>query len=79
MRHVALGLTPILDLGRCRRPEEELDLLAPVFFDDPRGEPVQTEVLAAGESIDYGWCRAYPGPEGSTRSPPAAAGKPQED
>lgn len=39
-----------------------------VFFDDPRGEPVQAEVLAAGESIDYGWCRAYPGPEGFTRA-----------
>jgi len=45
-----------------------------VFFDDPRGQPVRAEVLAAGESIDYGWCRAYPGPEGFTRSvaaPPA--------
>lgn len=40
-----------------------------VFFDDPRGEPVQAEALAAGESIDYGWCRAYPGPEGFARSP----------
>lgn len=40
-----------------------------VFFDDPRGEPVQAEALTAGDSIDYGWCRAYPGPEGFTRSP----------
>ena len=35
-----------------------------VFFDDVRGEPVEVEALAAGESIDCGWCRAYPGPEG---------------
>jgi hypothetical protein len=35
-----------------------------VFFHHPRGEPVETEALTAGESIDYAWCRAYPGPEG---------------
>lgn len=44
-----------------------------VFFDDPRGAPVQAEALTAGRSIDYGFCRAYPGPEGFPRSPPAPA------
>ena len=57
------------------RLDHRLAVLA-VFFDDPRGEPVQAEVLTAGESIDYGWCRAYPGPEGHSRSLAAPTGAP---
>ena len=57
------------------RLDRRLAVLA-VFFDDPLGEPVQAEVLTAGESIDYGWCRAYPGPEGHSRSLAAPTGAP---
>ena len=31
-----------------------------VFFDDPRGKPIEVEALLVGGDLNYAWCRVYP-------------------
>jgi hypothetical protein len=48
------------DGSHYERPLRHRERAKAVWFDDPRGEPVEVEALLPSTDLNYAWCRLYP-------------------